>query len=146
MIPGGHTPWWFGTNPLPWVYEEQTACPFWDQFVLETFGDDQVKTAQQMFGALLSPHNKWQKLFWLLGKPRTGKGVFQAVAIAMVGAHNHAETSLRRLNAVQKGNEHLIGKRFITLSEAGQVSLGDMRSATGFLQKATGGDPVDIPG
>ena len=113
------TPSVFNLAALPFDYEPDAVCPQWLAFLAETFAHDPkaIDALQEWFGYILVGRPGWmQKMFWLIGPRRSGKGVILGIAQAMMGEAATA-TSLHAI-AQDFGMENVIGKNLAIIDDA----------------------------
>ena len=71
-----HTKNWISESVLPFDYDPAATCPYWlatlDQY--HNGDPEAIKALQMMFGLCLTHDTSYQKIFFLLGPPRSGKG------------------------------------------------------------------------
>ena len=99
----GHTRDLFTMNALDFDYdpakpEEPTR---WTSFLKSLWPEDQqsINTLQEVVGYLLGADTNQQKLFLLVGPPRSGKGTILRVLTALLGGQkNVASPTLKRVD------------------------------------------------
>src|SRR5262249_52468847 len=114
------TPRLFATIRLPVVYDANAAAPVeWLKFLRSLWPNDQdsVDTLQELFGLLLTPITKFQKIFLLLGPKRSGKGTIPRTLRKLLGDDNVAAPALSTI-ANQYGMQCLIGKLAALIGDA----------------------------
>jgi putative DNA primase/helicase len=88
-------------TPAAWLAFLDTLWP----------GDpDSVSLLQEWFGYLLTPDTRLQKLLWLKGDPRSGKGTICSVIRALVGDAACASPALWKFGKSQFALSQLVGK------------------------------------
>jgi putative DNA primase/helicase len=92
-----HDPLFFTTNCLPLDYEATAPKPKrWLQFLAEIWPEDKdgyydqeaEDTLQEIFGYLLTPDTRQQKIFLVIGPPRSGKGTIVHTLVRLLGEEN----------------------------------------------------------
>ncbi len=114
------TPGFFNGWALDFDYEPDAPEPAeWLAFLGSVWPNDReaVDTLQEMLGYLLGSDTRQQKVFMLVGPPRSGKGTVARVTRALLGAANVAGPTLSSL-ATNFGLQPLIGKPVAIVSDA----------------------------
>ncbi len=114
------TPAFFGLHPSPVVWSDAPAAPArFLSFLREAFGDDDqaVSILRQAFGYSISLDTSAQKIFGLIGPPRSGKSTLLRLLTELVGAENVCSPTLSSLGD-RFGLEPLIGKSIATIVDA----------------------------
>jgi putative DNA primase/helicase len=114
------TPRLFATIRLPVPFERNAAPPEqWLKFLASLWPNDQasIDTLQELFGLMLTPITKFQKIFLLVGPKRSGKGTILRTLRKLLGPDNVAAPALSTL-ADQFGMECLIGKLAALIGDA----------------------------
>lgn len=109
----------FNLTALPFDYDPQATAPQWLAFLKDTFAHDPkaVDALQEWFGYMLVGDPGWmQKMFWLIGPRRSGKGTIINIARAMMG-DGAVSTNLGAF-ARDFGLSNLIGKNLATIDDA----------------------------
>lgn len=106
-------------SALPFDYDPAASCPQWESFLADIFEHDPTAAValQEWFGYFLVGDPGWlQKMFWLIGPKRSGKGTILHVARMLMGNAATATT----LTDLSKdfGRENLIGKRVAIIDDA----------------------------
>lgn len=115
-----HTPRFYSHAAVPFDYNPQAPTPSrWLAFLDELWPDDReaIDSLQEMFGYLLSGDTSQQKMFLLVGPPRSGKGTIARTLTGLLGSHNVAGPTLAGL-ATNFGLQDLIGKPVAIMSDA----------------------------
>jgi putative DNA primase/helicase len=105
-------------------------------FLRELWPDDEESIAalRQWFGYALLPDTSRQKIFCIIGPPRSGKGTIARVLEAMVGKRNVVWPSMSGL-AGRFGMEQLVGK---SLAICGETKVSGRFDATVALERLLG--------
>ncbi len=93
---------YFSTNALEFDFSLDAPEPtLWLDFLTQLFGDDieSIETLQEWFGYLLTPDTRQQKIFMLIGPPRSGKGTIARVLQSLIGRANVAGPTLASFEA-----------------------------------------------
>ncbi len=94
------TPYFFTSTAAPFDFDPKAPAPLgWLQFLSELWPDDSesIATLQEWFGLLLVPDTRQQKILFLLGPKRSGKGTIARVLRELIGAANVAGPTLAGL-------------------------------------------------
>ncbi len=130
-------------------YERKTQCPQWKHFLRQIFETDDdkdpsIKILQEMFGLLLIPETKHQKIFALVGPKRSGKGTIIKILQQMLGASTVTTTNLTNL-PTPFGMQNLIGKSVAIIPDVSFDSKRiNMLRAAEILKSVSGEDPIEI--
>lgn len=90
------SPSWFSTMKLSFAYNQHAQCPNWITFIGNTFGGDReaMETVQMWFGYLLTPDNSHQKMLFIIGNMRSGKGTIASVMTSLYGLQSVSNPKL----------------------------------------------------
>jgi putative DNA primase/helicase len=140
-----HDPNWFSTAKLPYKFDPEAECPAWEKFLDDVFsGDQESITALQMwFGYLLTTDMSLQKILFIIGPTRSGKGTIITVLRELLGQQAVGTPTLSSLGQ-QYGLVSLIGKTAAIIADARMPNRADDSIITERLLNISGGDPVDI--
>lgn len=109
----------FTRNALAIDYRADAPTPTrWLQFLDELWPGDagSTGTLQEMFGYVLVPDTTQQKIFLLVGPPRSGKGTIARVLAHLVGTENACAPTLNSIGG-EFGLQPLIGKQLAIVSD-----------------------------
>ncbi len=140
-----HDPAWFSTSKLPYEYDTEAVCPAWVQFLRDVFNGDAeaIEALQMWFGYLLTPDMSLQKVMFIIGPTRSGKGTIISVLRELLGHETIATPTLSSLGQ-QFGLASLVGKTAAIIADARMPTKSDESIITERLLNITGGDPVSI--
>jgi putative DNA primase/helicase len=145
-----HDPDLFQVNCLPFDYDAAapTYPPLWQSFLRQLWpGDEDGKrarlTLQEMFGLMLTPDTRYQKIFMIVGPKRSGKGTIARVLTRMLGRENVANPTLSSLSS-QFGLSPLIDKRAAIISDARLGTRTDASTVAERLLSISGEDALTI--
>src|SRR4029079_12881686 len=119
-----HTPMLFNTSCLPFDFD--AAAPDyperWMTFLRQLWpgtgdGKQARQTLQEIFGLMLTPEMRYQKIFLIVGPKRSGKGTIARVLTALLGKDAVANPTLASLET-QLGRSALIDKRVAIIADA----------------------------
>ncbi len=141
-----HTPAFFNNNAVPFDYDEDAPKPvLWLRFLRELWGDDKIaiRCLQEIFGLLLTPATRLQKIFLVVGPRRSGKGTIGRVLTGLVGRDNVVGPTLAGL-ASQFGLGSLLDKRVAIVSDARLGSRTDQGVVAERLLSISGEDSITV--
>jgi putative DNA primase/helicase len=141
-----HRPEYFCVNALPYGFDPGAPPPDkWLTFLKQLWPEDQGEIAalQELFGLCLTPHTYFQKLFMLVGPPRSGKGTIARALTAMVGSENICSPTLAALGE-RFGLAPLIGKRVAIVADARLTGRTDQAAIVERLLNMSGEDSQTI--
>ena len=107
-----HTPEFFCVHGLPFAFDPNPPPPQrWLALLNQLWPEDtnSIDVLQEVFGYLLAGATGLQKIFLLVGPPRSGKGTIGRVLTGLLGPHNVAAPTLSGL-ATNFGLAPLVGK------------------------------------
>lgn len=141
-----HSPRLFNTFAVGYEYNAYVPPPrHWLSFLQELWPDDveSIETLQEIFGYLLTRRTDLQKMFMLIGPPRSGKGTVVRVLTAMLGGgQNVTSVSMADLNQ-RFGLADLMDKTLAIMQDA-RFRARDDGIAVERILSITGEDPVGI--
>ena len=107
-----HTPGFFCLHGLSFAFDPNPPAPRqWLAFLNQLWPEDatSIDVLQEVFGYLLAGGTALQKIFLLVGPPRSGKGTIGRILTGLLGSHNVAAPTLSGL-ATNFGLSPLVGK------------------------------------
>ena len=139
------TPNWFSTSQLPFSYDSTAKCEKWQTFLDDVFKSDEesIDLLQKWFGYLLTPDNSKNKILFVIGEPRSGKGTIIRVLRSLLGEGNVATPTLTELGT-QFGLENMVGKTSAILTDARISNRADESAITERLLSISGNDPQNV--
>jgi putative DNA primase/helicase len=144
LIP--HTPAFFNAYAVDYDVVRGAAMPYhWCRFLASIFPDspESVETLQEIFGCILCGDLSHQKIFMLLGPPRSGKGTIAAVLRKLIGETNTCNPTLAGL-ATNFGASALIGKPLAVVGDCRISGRTDKAAIVEKLLSISGGDAQTI--
>jgi P4 family phage/plasmid primase-like protien len=143
LIP--HTPDWFSTSKIDLDFDETSQCPEWIKFLEDVFnGDDEsIDVLQKWFGYLLTPDNSLQKILFVIGDTRSGKGTIIQIMNSILGESNVAMPKLVDFTK-NFALQSLANKTVAIIADARLSRRVDETLITEALLSISGGDPQDI--
>lgn len=140
------SPKWFNLNALDFDYDPTVKydAPRWNRFLMELFEDDaeSIDTLMEFIGLLLTPITKFQKMLFIVGPKRSGKGTIAKVIRELVGSLNCCGPTTGAL-ASQFGLQPLIGKTVGIVSDA-RFGGNDIQTLVERLLCISGEDTLTI--
>jgi len=140
------SPSFFTPTVAPFGFDPAAPAPReWLQFLAELWPDDpqSIEALQQWFGYLLTPDTRQQKILFLLGPRRGGKGTIARVLRELVGPANVAGPTLGSLST-NFGLSPLLGKSVALVSDARLSGRSDSAVITERLLSISGEDALTI--
>lgn len=139
-----HSPYWFSNATLPYAYDPRATCDQWEAFLAESIEDPElIQVLQQWFGLMLTDDTSYQRIAFLIGPPRCGKGTILRTLTAMLGPEQCTAPQLSAL-ASEFGLWPLLGHRLAVL---GDIEIGktvDSRRVLEVLKAISGEDRLNI--
>jgi putative DNA primase/helicase len=138
------TPHLFTLNSLDFAYDAEAPQPTqWFSFLKTLWPDeedaDSIDTLQEIFGYCLTPDTRFQKMFMVIGPPRSGKGITARILQCLVGSRNTCSPTLSAF-ARDFGEQVLIGKTLAIISDARAGSRTDTSAVAETLLAVSGED------
>lgn len=141
------TPRLFITAAVEFDYNPAAPAPVeWLKFLRSVWPDDSESIAAlgEVFGYMMTDDTSQQKMFMMIGPPRSGKGTILRILESVVGAHNRCSPSLSSLSG-QFGLETLVGKRMGMFSDARLSGKTDQQPIVENLLRISGEDTISVP-
>ncbi len=142
-----HTPDLFNVYALPFDYDpDAREMPAFESFLASVWPDDPDSAAclQEVTGYLLAGETAMQKIFMLVGPPRSGKGTYGRLLAALVGGGNVCSPTMSGL-ATNFGLGSLVGTPVAVIADARLGNRNDTYAAVERLLSISGEDPQTIP-
>lgn len=140
------TPDFFTRTALPLAYDPAAPAPdLWLQFLLEVFGGEQalVDLLQEIFGYIIAADTSQQAVFFLWGRPRSGKGTIMRVLTELVGKPNCHNPSVHTL-AGRFGLEGCVAKSLIKITDMNCDDKIALSMAVSRINAISGEDDVTV--
>jgi putative DNA primase/helicase len=114
-----HSPELFNTYCLPFAFDEDAPPPIeWLSFLKSLeIDDDTVDLLQEWFGYVVSGDLSKNRMLYLYGETRAGKGVITRTLQRLVGLENIASPNLAQFGE-PFGMQPTVGKTLITVNDA----------------------------
>jgi putative DNA primase/helicase len=142
LIP--HSPGFFNLSALPFNRDPEAKCPLWKAFVKETFEADErrILALRCTAGLLMTPDTSYQKIWLIIGRPRSGKGTVLRVLGGLLGTKNMTTPRLGSLVG-EFGLSALVGKSFAAFGDVHSCGR-DAQQAVEILLGITGEDSANV--
>jgi putative DNA primase/helicase len=140
------TPRFFATTAIGAPWDPNAPIPVrWLEFLRSLWGDDaeSILTLQQLFGYLLTHDTSLQKIFALIGPPRSGKGTIARVLKALLGDDAVVNPTLQSLER-PFGLAPLVGKTAAIIGDARLGGHSDQQQVVERLLSISGEDSLSI--
>jgi putative DNA primase/helicase len=140
------TPRLFATNALGAKWEADGPAPTaWLEFLSSIWAEDSesVRALQQIFGYLISPDTRHQKLFAIVGPARSGKSTIGRIIKALIGEDSVVNPTLGSLER-PFGLAPLVGKSVAIVGDARLGGRADQAAVVERLLSISGEDPISI--
>lgn len=140
------TPDFFTLNAIDFPYDPWAPRPLrWFAFLKSLWSDDDesIETVQEIFGYLLTPDTRFQKIFLEVGPPRSGKGIKGRILRRLVGERNTCSPTLAAFGR-DFGKHVLIGKTVAIISDARIGGRTDTASVAETLLSISGEDAQTV--
>lgn len=140
------TPAYFCTGCLGAEWAPEGPAPDrWLDFLAQVWPADAqaISTLQEWFGYCLTPDTRQQKMLFLVGKKRSGKGTITRVLTALLGRGGVAGPTLSALGS-PFGLWPLIGKSAAVINDARLGARSDIAQIVERLLSISGEDELDI--
>ncbi len=140
------TPAFWCQAPLsaPWLPDAPPPAAFL-RFLTDLWPADQqsIDCLQEMFGLLLTPDTRHQKIFLICGPRRSGKGTIARILTALLGATAVAAPTLASLGT-QFGLAPLIGKTLAVIADARMGAKTDQQAVAERMLSISGEDALTV--
>lgn len=138
-----HDPTLFGMRSVGYEFDPNATCPRWQQFLGELWPQDSAsrQLLQEWFGYCLLDDTSQQKIFSIIGPPRSGKSTIARVLTSLLNSQNVASPSIRDLSS-SFGLWGLLGKKLAIIPDA--VLPHPSPSLEEVLKCISGEDSVDV--
>ena len=145
-----HDPDWLVTSSLPFDHDPMLSTPTrWLEFLSSLWPDDDgqeggsIEALQEMLGYLLSGSTTMQKIFLLIGPPRSGKGTIAWIIERLVGKRNYVGMPLANL-AQGFGMQGLVGKTVMVMPDVRSAHASSSATLVERLLNISGEDSISI--
>lgn len=139
-----HSPDWFSLSCLPYQFDHTARCPRWIRFLEDVLEEpDAIEALQRWFGYLLLPDCSLEKMLFVIGPTRSGKGTIMKVMMSLFGESQVAAPTLNGLIG-QYALHGLLGKTISIIPDARLSKRADREAITERLLSVVANDPQDI--
>jgi P4 family phage/plasmid primase-like protien len=140
-----HSSRWFSCTRLPYEFDWQAKCPTWVQFINEVFNGDRasIECLQKWFGYLITDDTRLQKMLFVIGERRSGKGTILKTMIELLGRDAVASMSLSQLEG-SFALQSLTDKTAVVIPDARLSGRSDEVQITERMLSISGEDPQSI--
>jgi P4 family phage/plasmid primase-like protien len=140
-----HSPEWFSSACLEYDYDAGAKCPTWEKFLNDAFNNSEeaIMTLQKWIGYLLVHDMSLEKIMFIIGKKRSGKGTIMKTIVELLGESAVASPSLNAF-AGQYFLDSLVGKTAVVIPDVRLSRRADNVVITERLLSISGGDPQDV--
>jgi putative DNA primase/helicase len=104
-----HTDAYLNTYALPFEYDVTAECPTWTAYLESILAADSIALLQEWFGYVVSGRTDLQKMLFMIGPSRSGKGTIAYILSSLIGLVNVAGPTMNNF-AGQFGLQPLMGK------------------------------------
>ena len=140
-----HSPDWFDVSKLGYDFDGNAECDQWRKFIADSFGNDmeQIEAIQRWFGYCLTRQTHLQKILFIVGPKRSGKGTILRTLTALLGVDSVCSPTSDSL-AEQFGLMPLLGRKVAMISDA-RFSGRNSSVVTERLLSISGEDRISVP-
>jgi putative DNA primase/helicase len=140
-----HTPKFLCHYSLPFSYDDAAQCPNWLAFLESVWpADEESKgTLQEWFGYVLSGRTDLQKMLFIIGPTRCGKGTIGRALTALLSMVNVLGLSLNSFTP-EFGLSGMVGKPLAIVADARNSKATNMQVVTERILNIVGEDPMSI--
>lgn len=104
-----HSSAYLNTYALPFEYDAAATCGTWETYLASILSIDSVKLLQEWFGYVVSGRTDLQKMLYMIGPSRSGKGTIALILSSLIGSMNVAGPTMNSF-ASTFGLQPLMGK------------------------------------
>jgi len=158
-----HSPDWFSLTKTEFAFDPDAKCENWEAFIRQVFtdenqisidgasgsdeatdaADEQIDILQKFFGYCITYETYLQKILFIEGPTRSGKGTILKILNRIIGAGSVASPTFSTLCG-QFGLEDLIGKRLAMITDARVSARADLSVGIERLLSISSADPVTV--
>jgi hypothetical protein len=138
-------PDFFNLNALGVDYEPAAKCSQWRAFIQSLWPDDDesINCLQEMFGYMISGEMRLEKMFMLIGPPRSGKGTIASTLKGLLGDKATASIGLSKLTEGLE-SQIIIGRQLVIIPDARMGKKTDTAKLMDALLSIRGGDNPSV--
>ncbi|UPJ50785.1 hypothetical protein IVB30_05120 [Bradyrhizobium sp. 200] len=134
---------YFATGVPAWEYDADAECPAWLKFLGEVLHPSFHPTLQEWFGYTMTPDTSLEKLAFLVGASRGGKGTIKNVLEQLTGEAHRGSITLNDL-AGEFGLQSLTDKKLIIIPDASDTELAKRATAVERIKSISGSDALSV--
>jgi P4 family phage/plasmid primase-like protien len=134
---------YFATGIPAWEFDANAECPSWLTFLGEVLHESFHPTMQEWFGYTLTPDTSLEKMAFLVGASRGGKGTIKNVLEQLTGEAHRGSITLNDLSG-EFGLQSMIDKRLIVIPDASDTELTKRATAVERIKSITGNDALSV--
>ena len=130
---------------VEFAFDPEADCPLFDSFLEQVFPDDEqsIDALLEYIGYSLVADTSRQKILFMIGPPRAGKGVITRLWEKLVGKANHTGPKLSQLSS-SFGLQPLLGKSIAIINDARTSNRKDAIAIVENLLCISGEDTITI--
>jgi len=139
------TPALFNYNMLPYDFDPDAESQVWEDFLDDVFNgcQDQKDLLGEWFGYNCIPDISMEKLMFMLGPPRSGKGTILNALIGTLGGEQCASMSFNDLSSTY-GYSPMMGKLAVFFPDVKGQNRSRLGNAFERILHVVGADPVGV--
>ena len=137
------TPNYFATGVPAWEFDADAECPNWLTFLADVLHASFHPTLQEWFGYTLTPDTSLEKMAFLIGASRGGKGTIKNVLEQLTGEAHRGSITLNDL-AGDFGLEAMIDKKLIIIPDASDAETSKRNTAIERIKSISGNDALSV--
>lgn len=139
------TPDFFSVTQIPFDFDANATCNIWLDFLESILRDDRecIDLLQEWFGYCLVPDRSFERMLYLHGPTRAGKGCILTALAGMVGRNQVVTTDFATLCS-HFGLEDWFGKLVTVIEDARTPRTSDAMRGLERMLNITGGDSVSV--
>ena len=85
-----HSPAYLNTFCLPFEHDAEATCPEWTAYLASILDEESINLLQEWFGYVISGRTDLQKMLYMMGPSRSGKGTIALILSSLIGLMNVA--------------------------------------------------------
>lgn len=134
---------YFATAVPNWDFDADAKCPSWLTFLSEVLEQSFHPTLQEWFGYTLTPDTSLEKMAFLIGASRGGKGTIKNILEQLTGEEHRGSITLNDL-AGDFGLQAMIDKRLIIIPDASDTEINKRSTAIERIKSISGNDALSV--
>lgn len=137
------TPDYFATGVPDWHFDPNAKCDVWKKFLGQVLHPSFHPTLQEWFGYTLTPDTSLEKMAFLIGASRGGKGTIKNVLEQLTGEAHRGSITLNDL-ASDFGLQSMIDKKLMIVPDASDTELSKRSTALERIKSISGNDALSV--